>query len=150
MVKEMNEFVVSFNLVLWHFKDWHVVLCAEDVKYRRNYELFTVVNERKWFISVSCFLSPAVAAWLQPVVSVHFSMLWKSTCWDLRSVFGIIYGKITLSLCVNAAESRDCFENSVGAFKDIRDLTAGCLAGTFAFKKQANVRYFLHQFKVDL
>lgn len=111
-----KEWKSLFNLVLWHFTGWHVILCAEDsstgwdvrVKYISNYGAFTAVNERKWFISGSRF---SVSCWR---CLITFSSLQHAVKISLKCVWGIgFYGKLKLWLCGNAAESGDRFENAL-------------------------------------
>lgn len=109
-----KEWKSLFNLVLWRFTGWHVILCAEDsytgwdvrVKYISNYGAFTAVNERKWFISGSRF---SVSCWR---CLITLSSLQHAVKISLKCVWGIgFYGKLKLWLCSNAAESGYRFEN---------------------------------------
>ncbi len=89
-------------------------------------------------------LCPASSAWLQLVVLVHSACCENQLAETLKRVWDTgFYGQIKLSLCVNAAESRDCFENSLcwclQGRSDIGDLRVDGSAATFKGKRRPDL-----------
>lgn len=145
----LNESGIIFNLVLWHF--WDFILCDKDsslwwddsIKCRCNYQLCTVVNERKWFISVSCF-------WVVP--ALHDYSQWFhfiSACWEnqpAETSNALEMLTFILKSGFNADESTGCFENSLWwcfqGHLDVGDLSVRCWTVRFKYKNLNSLHPF--------